>query len=67
MSVVNKIFENTKINIVKEDDGIWFKAKPVAQVLGYSNLGQAIRYHIEPEDRKKIGRFKGAKNDSLKR
>jgi prophage antirepressor-like protein len=58
MSVINKIYDDTKINIIKDGNEIWFKAKSVAEILGYTNPQKAIRNHVFPENRKKLSDLK---------
>ena len=54
MSIIEKAFHynESKINVVKCNDDIWFKGRDIANALGYENPGKAIRipsidtYHI---------------------
>ena len=51
-----KIYSNNELKIsltVFTDDkqNIWFKGKDIAEILGYNDTNQAIRLHIEYEDR----------------
>ena len=49
-----KIFENPQFGAIRtmEKDGEpWFVGKDVAEVLGYSDTNQAIRKHVDEEDR----------------
>ena len=66
MSIIEKVFqyEENKLSVVKFKDEIWFKAKQVALLLGYSDPGRSIRQNADPEDRisleKLIGKGGGA-------
>lgn len=49
-----KIFENPafgQVRIVERDGEPWFVGKDVAQALGYKNPQEAIRAHVDEEDR----------------
>ena len=55
-----KIYSNNELKIslnVFADDkqNIWFIGKDVAKILGYSDLTQAIRKHVDLEDKFKGG------------
>jgi prophage antirepressor-like protein len=52
--IISKTFAGNKVEIIKVEDEIWFKAKSVAKVLGYIDTKQAIRNHIDLEDKKKF-------------
>ena len=59
-------YNNTEISIIKKDDYIWFKARPVVKILEYSNTKKAIIDHVDYDDKirlKSITTNKG--NDSL--
>ena len=44
-------YEGQKLNIIKKDDDVWFRAKTVASILGYSNTKKAIFKHVDSEDK----------------
>ena len=52
MSIIEKAFhyEESKINVVKYNDDIWFKVRDIANALGYENPGKAIRTHVDSDD-----------------
>ena len=55
--MLEKTFSNDELDIeltsfIDNKQSIWFKGKDIAQILGYSDTDQAVRYNIEPEDRK---------------
>ena len=56
-------YEATELSVIKFKDEIWFKAKQVALLLGYLDLGRSIRQNVDPEDRisleKLIGKGEG--------
>ena len=56
MSIIEKAFhyEESKINVVKCNDDIWFKGKDIANALGYENPGKAIRIHVDSDDKMPI-------------
>ena len=53
MSIMEKVFhyEENEITVIKCRDDIWFKAKQVATLLSYLDLGRSIRQNVDPEDR----------------
>ena len=52
MSIIEKAFHynESKINVVKCNDDIWFKGRDIANALGYENPGKAIRIHVDSDD-----------------
>lgn len=48
-----KVFEkdNFKVRTIIKDNEIWFVGKDVAEALGYSDTNQAIRKHVDEEDK----------------
>ena len=56
MSIIEKVFhyEESKINVVKCDDDIWFKGRNIANALGYENPVKAIRIHVDSDDKMPI-------------
>ena len=56
MSIIEKAFhyEESKINLVKCNDDIWFKGRDIANALGYENPGKAIRIHVDSDDKMPI-------------
>ena len=53
-----EIFNNPSFGSVRafadENGEPWFYGNDVAEILGYSNLGKAIRDHVDEEDRKSL-------------
>ena len=45
------IYDGNKLPIIKKDDAVWFRAKTVASILGYSNTKKAIFKHVDSEDK----------------
>ena len=45
------IYEGNKLAIIKKDDDVWFRAKTIASILGYSNTKKAIFKHVDSEDK----------------
>ena len=56
MSIIEKAlyYEESKINVVKCNDDIWFKGRDIANALGYENPGKAIRIHVDSDDKMPI-------------
>ena len=56
MSIIEKAFHynESKINVVKCNDDIWFKGRDIANALGYENPGKAIRIHVDSDDKMPI-------------
>ena len=56
MSIIEKAFhhEESKINVVKCNDDIWFKGRDISNALGYENPGKAIRIHVDSDDKMPI-------------
>ena len=56
MSIIEKSFhdEESKINVVKCNDDIWFKGRDIENALGYENPGKAIRIHMDSDDKMPI-------------
>ena len=47
-------YNESKINVVKCNDDIWFKGRDIANALGYENPLKAIRMHVDPDDKMPI-------------
>ena len=54
-----KIFEygTWQVCTFEKDGEAWFVAKDVAEALGYANIRDALRIHVEAEDKIKVGNF----------
>ena len=61
----NFIYEGNKLNIIKKDHNIWFRAKTVANILKYSNKRKAIIDHVDSEDKCSLNELKSRGKDSL--
>ena len=48
----NEDLEIELTSYIDDKQNVWFKGKDIAQILGYSDTDQAIRYNVDPEDRK---------------
>lgn len=44
-------FKGSKIRTVLIEDNPWFVGKDVAEVLGYSNVRDALKKHVDNEDK----------------
>ena len=51
-------YEGQKLNIIKKDDDVWFRAKTVSSILGYSNKRKAIIKHVDEEDKCSLNELK---------
>ena len=58
-------YEGQKLNIIKNDDDIWFRAKTIAIILKYTNTCKAIRDHVDSEDKITLNDLKSRGNDSF--
>ena len=47
-------YNESKRNVVKCNDDIWFKDRDIANALGYGNPLRAIRMHVDPDDKVSI-------------
>ena len=57
MTMIEKEFTNNEFEIelisyIDTKQNIWFKAKDIAKIFGYIHTDQALRKHIDSEDRK---------------
>ena len=57
-------YEGKKLNIIKKDDDIWFRAKTVASILGYEDTKKAIFKHVDEEDKCSLKRLKSRGDES---
>ena len=59
MSIIEKVFHynESKIDVVKCNDDIWFKGRDIANALGYENPGKAIRIHVDSDDKMPIDKL----------
>lgn len=44
-------FEDNQVRVIEKHEQAWFVGKDVAEVLGYSQTAQAIRKHVDEEDK----------------
>lgn len=51
-------FNSMNITILRHEQEIWFKGKEVATILGFENTNQAIRQHVDNDDKKSYLFFK---------
>ena len=56
MSIMEKVFRynESKMNVVKCNDGVWFKGRDITNALGYENPGKAIRIHVDSDNKMPI-------------
>lgn len=53
------IFENKQVDAFNLNGETWFKAKQVAEILGYSDPNQTIRKNVHEQDRKTLEEIRG--------
>ena len=54
MSTEMKLFENSqfgKLRVVEQNREMWFVGKDVAEALGYERTADAIRVHVDEDDK----------------
>ena len=61
--MLEKRFNNAKLGFeitsyIDDKQNIWFQGKDVAKILGYSDTDQAIRKHVDEEDKNKAGQVR---------
>jgi prophage antirepressor-like protein len=61
MSLVKMFdYENSKVlTVIDKHSSVWFQAKTIATVLGYANPQEAIRKHVDSEDKCIRSKFEG--------
>ena len=64
MSIIEKVFkcEETELSVINCEDDIWFKGKTIMEILGYAIQPNAIRDHVDPEDRVRLTELRGRRN-----
>lgn len=65
-----RLFENEnlgKVRVVEHDGEPWFVGKDVAKILGYKRTADAVKAHVEQEDKRvcKIPTLKGLQNVNI--
>ena len=55
---VSKEFCGFELKYLLFDSEPWFKGKVVAHALGYSDTDQALRKHVENDDKKNLGKLR---------
>ena len=61
--MLEKRFNNAKLGIelttyIDDKQNTWFQGKDVAKILGYSDTDQAIRKHVDEEDKNILPSFR---------
>ena len=62
--MVNWMFTRKGARAVERDGEVWFVGKDVASVLGYSNTRDALRVHVD-EDDKRVSRITTPSNGEV--
>ena len=58
-NMLEKSFKNEAVGFeltsyIDKQQNVWFRAKEIAEILGYSNIRQTISRHVDSEDKKLI-------------
>ena len=61
-TIVNKSFNNKKVNYIIVKDDPWFRGKDIATILEYADTKQAIRVNVDTEDKQKLEKLRGVLN-----
>jgi prophage antirepressor-like protein len=64
-TIVNKSFNNKKVNYIIVKDDPWFRGKDIATILEYADTKQAIRVNVDTEDKQKLEKLRGVLNTPL--
>ncbi len=51
INVINKIYNGKDLTCLQTNDGIWFKGKDIANILGYINTKLAVSDHVDVDDK----------------
>jgi prophage antirepressor-like protein len=60
--IIIKYYFESKVTIIDKDKAAWFKACDVATILGYGNSREAMKKHIDMEDKKKMNELMPSRN-----
>ena len=61
--IINKNYFESKVTIIlDENNTAWFKGCDVATILGYGNSREAMKKHIDMEDKKKMNELMPSRN-----
>ena len=56
--ITKEYFNNeylTEITMIQDNDNVvWFKGRDVALILGYSNTRDALKKHVDEDEKKKL-------------
>jgi very-short-patch-repair endonuclease len=55
MEITQKTFESKRVRVVELPTCIWFCGKDIAKILGYGNSREALKKHVDDNDRSPIG------------
>jgi prophage antirepressor-like protein len=59
---IKDYFESKVTFIIDKDKAVWFKGCDVATILGYENSREAMKKHIDMEDKKKMNALMPSRN-----
>ena len=60
--ITKDYFESKVTIIIDKDKAVWFKGCDVATILGYGNSREAMKKHIDMEDKKKMNELMPSRN-----
>ena len=61
--IINKEYLQSKVSIIlDENNTAWFKGGDVAKILGYGNSREAMKKHVDVEDKKKMNELMASRN-----
>jgi len=61
--IINKEYLQSKVSIIlDENNTAWFKGGDVAKILGYGNSREAMKKHVDMEDKKKMNELMASRN-----
>ena len=64
--ITREYFNNeylSEVTMIQDDDKIiWFKGADIASILGYSNTREALKRHVEEDDKIKLNKITGSQN-----
>ena len=53
----------SEVTMIQDDEkNVWFKGVDIARILGYSNTREALKRHVEEDDKIKLNKITGSQN-----
>ena len=64
--ITREYFNNeylSEVTMIQDDEkNVWFKGVDIARILGYSNTREALKRHVEEDDKIKLNKITGSQN-----